>query len=106
MFIRLRGRLDEARLALIMSVADLYFKPDRAQDEAILKELMIQYPEEGEAVMELMPAWKRWGYEEGKAEGREEGQTEIIRKLLLHGFTPEAVAKAVELPLDEIKKLM
>ncbi|AIQ60512.1 hypothetical protein [Paenibacillus borealis] len=60
--------------------------------------------------MELMPHWKRWGYEEGKAEGREEGreevQAEIIRKLLLHGFTPEAVSKAVELPLDEIKKLM
>lgn len=75
---------------------------------------MKQYPEEGEAIMELMPHWKRWGYEEGKAEGIEEGkekgkeeaQAEIIRKLLLHGFTPEAVSKAVELPLDEIKKLM
>lgn len=64
--------------------------------------------------MELMPAWKRWGYEEGKAEGieegkaegKEEGQAELIRKLLLHGFSPEAVSKAVELPLDKIKKLM
>ncbi|WP_339250286.1 hypothetical protein [Paenibacillus sp. FSL P2-0136] len=68
--------------------------------------------------MELMPAWKRWGYEEGKAEGieegkaegkaegKEEGQAELIRKLLLNGFSPEAVSKAVELPLDKIKKLM
>ncbi|WP_340025206.1 histidine kinase [Paenibacillus sp. FSL K6-1096] len=68
--------------------------------------------------MELMPAWKRWGYEEGiaegiekgkaegKAEGKEEGQAETIRKLLLHGFAPEEVSKAVDLPLDEIKKLM
>ncbi|MEK3904305.1 hypothetical protein [Paenibacillus sp. FSL R7-0179] len=71
---------------------------------------------------ELMPAWKRWGYEEGiaegmekgiqkgkaegKEEGKEEGQAETIRKLLLHGFSPEAVSKAVELPLEEIKKLM
>ncbi|MEK4850544.1 hypothetical protein NST04_11930 [Paenibacillus sp. FSL H7-0756] len=64
--------------------------------------------------MELMPAWKRWGYEEGKAEGIEEGkaegkaegQAELIRKLLLNGFSPEVVSKAVELPLDKIKKLM
>lgn len=67
---------------------------------------MIQYPEEGEAIMELMPAWKRWGYEEGIAEGIEQGQAEIIRKLLLHGFTPEEVSKAVELPVEKIKKLM
>ncbi|MEK3697519.1 Rpn family recombination-promoting nuclease/putative transposase [Paenibacillus sp. FSL R10-2199] len=110
MFMQLKAHLDQGRLALIMSVADLYFKPDRAQDEEILRELMKQYPEEGEAIMELMPAWKRWGYEEGieegKEKGKEEAQAEIIRKLLLHGFTPEAVSKAVELPLDEIKKLM
>ncbi|WP_342550108.1 Rpn family recombination-promoting nuclease/putative transposase [Paenibacillus sp. FSL P2-0089] len=118
MFMKLKTRLDQGRLALVMSVADLYFQPDRVQDEEIIKELMIQYPEEGEAIMELMPAWKRWGYEEGIAEGIEQGmekgiekgiekgQAEIIRKLLLHGFTPEAVSKAVELPVDEIKKLM
>ncbi|MBP2112459.1 Rpn family recombination-promoting nuclease/putative transposase [Paenibacillus silagei] len=118
MFMKLRARLDQGRLALIMSVADLYFKPDRAQDEEILRELIDDYSEEGEVIMELMPAWKRWGYEEGiaegmekgiekgKAEGKEEGQAETIRKLLLHGFSPEVVSKAVELPLDEIKKLM
>ncbi|MEK4517390.1 Rpn family recombination-promoting nuclease/putative transposase [Paenibacillus sp. FSL H8-0122] len=126
MFMKLKTRLDQGRLALVMSVADLYFQPDRAQDEEIIKELMIQYPEEGEAIMELMPAWKRWGYEEGIAEGIEQGiekgieqgiergieqgvekgQAEIIRKLLLHGFTPEEVSKAVELPVEKIKKLM
>ncbi|MEK3901580.1 Rpn family recombination-promoting nuclease/putative transposase [Paenibacillus sp. FSL R7-0179] len=110
MFIKLRTRLDQGRLALIMSVADLYFKPDRAQDEEILRELIDHYPEEGEAIMELMPAWKRWGYEEGKAEGIEEGkaegQAELIRKLLLNGFSPEEVSKAAELPMDKIKKLM
>lgn len=115
MFMKLKTRLDQGRLALIMSVADLYFKPDRAQDEEIIKELMIQYPEEGEAIMELMPAWKRWGYEEGIAEGIEQGiekgmekgieqgQAEIIRKLLLHGFTPEAVSKAVELSVERLR---
>ena len=105
MFMQLRTRLDTARLALIMSVADLYFKPDPEQDEEILKELLEQYPEEGEAMMELMSAWKRWGYDEGKEEGKEEGQAEVIRKLLIYGFSPDAVAEATEIPLEEIKKL-
>lgn len=66
MLFRLRNKLDDARLALIMSVADLYFKPTKQEEEEeLLKELREQFPEEGEAMMELMPAWKRWGYEEG-----------------------------------------
>lgn len=47
MFMKLRAQLDQGRLALIMSVADLYFKPDRVQDEEILRELIDHYPEEG-----------------------------------------------------------
>ncbi|MFD0717709.1 Rpn family recombination-promoting nuclease/putative transposase [Paenibacillus sp. GCM10027626] len=117
MILRLQNKLDDARLALIMSVADLYFKPNKAEEEEILRELRIQYPEEGERIMELMPAWKKWGYDEGKDEGREEGREEgkevgreeerrlIIRKLLEKGFTPEKVADTLELPLDEVKKV-
>ncbi|MFD0714785.1 hypothetical protein [Paenibacillus sp. GCM10027626] len=59
--------------------------------------------------MELMPAWKKWGYDEGKDEGREEGREEerrlIIHKLLEKGFTPEKVADTLELPLDEVEKV-
>ncbi|MFD2115550.1 hypothetical protein ACFSTH_06485 [Paenibacillus yanchengensis] len=53
--------------------------------------------------MELMPAWKRWGYEEGHQEGRIELQKEIIGKMLNKGLTPEDIAKMLELPLDEVK---
>ncbi|MCM3700777.1 hypothetical protein [Paenibacillus macerans] len=56
-------------MALIMSVADLYFNTDPEQDRKLLEELKEQYPEEGESIMELMPAWKRWGYEEGLEKG-------------------------------------
>ncbi|MFC5402750.1 Rpn family recombination-promoting nuclease/putative transposase [Cohnella soli] len=112
MILRLRKKFDSARIALIMSVADMYFVPDREQDEAVLKELQERYPEEGDAIMDLMPAWKRWGYEEGieqgKAEGKEEGKEEerslIARKLLSKGFTPEQVADTLELPLHQIVK--
>lgn len=105
MLLRLRKKLDDARLALIMSVADLYFKPDKEEDETMLRELSEQYPEEGETIMELMPAWKRWGYEEGIEEGIEKGKEEIIRKLLDKGFSPEKVAETIEIPVDEIRKL-
>ncbi|XID93273.1 Rpn family recombination-promoting nuclease/putative transposase [Paenibacillaceae bacterium WGS1546] len=121
MILRLGRKLDDARMALLMSVADLYFQPDREQDERMLRELMDDYPEEGEAIMELMPAWKRWGYEEGveegllkgkevgKAEGKAEGMAEershIVRKLLAKGFAAEQVADTLDLPIDEVKKL-
>ncbi|WP_159887496.1 Rpn family recombination-promoting nuclease/putative transposase [Paenibacillus puerhi] len=109
MLLRLQKKLDHARLALIMSVADLYYKPEKEEEEALLRELHEHYPEEGESIMELMPAWKKWGYEEGKEEGREEGKEEgreeIIRKLLLKGFSPEELAKTIDLPVETIRKL-
>ncbi|MFC5406748.1 hypothetical protein [Cohnella soli] len=108
MILKLKKKFDDARIALIMSVADTYFVPDQEQDEVILKELREQYPEEGDAIMELMPAWKRWGYEEGIEEGMAKGKEEerifIIRKLLSKGFTPEQVAESLELPMDQVNK--
>lgn len=102
MILRLKSKLDDARLALIMSVADLYFKPNNEEEEeAIFQELKSQYPEEGEQIMELMPAWKKWGYDEGKEEERQL----IIRKLLDKGFEPEKVADVLDLPIDEVQKV-
>lgn len=114
MMLRLREKLDDARLALTMSVADLYFKPDPEQDAEILRELGEQDEEGGRTLMELMPAWKRWGYEEGiaeglekgRAEGMQKGRLEIIRKLLDKGFLPEEVAATLELPMDEVRKAL
>lgn len=80
MILRLRNKLDHARLALIMSIADLYFKPDLQEDEALLNELMERNPEEGEAMKELMPAWERWGYEKGVEEGMEIGMEKGMEK--------------------------
>lgn len=114
MILRLQGRLDNAQLALIMSVADLYFIPDPVEDQEIILELSRNYPEEGEQMMELMPAWKRWGYEEGREEGRQEGREEgreegtqaMIQKMLSKGFAPEVIADTFEISVDEVKKAM
>ena len=129
MLLRLRNKLDDAKIALIMSVADLYYRPEKEEEEAILRELREQYPEEGETIMELMPAWTKWakeeglqeglqeglreGMEKGRKEGRREGRREgrqeerqaIIRKLLDKGHSPEEIADTLELPVDEVRKL-
>lgn len=112
MILRLQKQLDQARLALIMSIADLYFVPDIEQDNSLLRELSEQYPEDEVTIMELMPAWKRLGYEEGREEGREEGieagkeeeRQLIIRKLLNKGLKPEEIADTLDLPLTVVKK--
>jgi predicted transposase YdaD len=129
MMLRLRSKLDRARLSLVMSVADLYFKPDQKEDASIMEELRMLYPEEGEALMDLMPAWKRWGYEEGMEEGlmkgiekgietgmekgrahglqegKEEERRTIIQRLAAKGFSPEDIAEALELPVAEVRRL-
>ena len=50
--------------------------------------------------MELMPAWKKWGYDEGK----EEITKLVIRKLLDKGFEPEKVADILDITIDEVYK--
>lgn len=110
MLLRLSRRLDKARLALIMSVADLYFKPDQRADDEILRELVRDNPSEEERIMELMPAWKRWGYEEGIVKGREEAMEttnrKIAAKLLGRGFTPEEIGETLELSLEEVREII
>lgn len=114
-FIESDNPVAAALLAKMAYNTDLYFKPNNEEEEeAILKELSEQYPEEGEAIMDFMPAWKRWGYEEGMEEGLEKGiekgiekgKEEVIRKFLQKGFSPEKVAETIEVPVAEIRKLM
>ncbi|WP_458475783.1 hypothetical protein [Paenibacillus sp. TH7-28] len=86
MILRLQGKLDDARMALLMSVADQYFNADPEQDKQLLEELKEQYPEVGESIMKLMPAWSRRGYEEGLKEGLEEGLEKGIEKGIEQGI--------------------
>ena len=118
MLLRLRIQLDEARLALVMSIADLYFEPDIGEDQELLRQLSAHYSEEGVNILELMPAWKKWGYdegleeglekgrEEGREEGMEKGKEEVLRKFLDKGFSPEDIADTLGTSVDEIRKLL
>ncbi|MFC5531419.1 Rpn family recombination-promoting nuclease/putative transposase [Cohnella yongneupensis] len=109
MLLRLRGRLDDARMALIMSVADLYFEPSKEEDESILREWLNHESDKGEILMELMPAWKRWGIEEGMEQGMEKGREAerrvIALRMLDKGAKPEEVADILGVSIEEIMKL-
>ncbi|WP_049895070.1 Rpn family recombination-promoting nuclease/putative transposase [Paenibacillus antibioticophila] len=109
MILRLQGTLDDARMALIMSVADQYFNADPELDKRLLEELKEQYPEEGRALMKLMPVWSRLGYEEGLKEGLEEGLEKGIEKtalnMLREGMEISLVAKVTGLSEEQVVKL-
>ena len=48
---------------------------------------------------------KREGIEIGRAEGKQEANTETAQRLLAMGLSPEQVSKATQLPLEVIKNL-
>jgi len=105
MMIRLKRNYNEGQLALISSYADLYYEPTQEEDEQLLREIATDKPEEGAILMELMPAWKRWGYEEGIEQGREEMQEKIAKELLAEGMSAEKVAIITGLPWDHVQRL-
>ncbi|OUS69697.1 hypothetical protein B1748_30625 [Paenibacillus sp. MY03] len=105
MLLRLRQKLDDARLALVMSVADLYYKSTVEEDQSIAEELNEQDSKEGHELMKLMPEWSKQAYMEGKEEGREEGKELIIRNLLRKDFSLEQIADMVDEPIEKIRRL-
>jgi len=128
MLFRLKDKQNDAKMALIMSVADLYFKPIEEEDRSILKEFRDNREMEEEAIMELMPAWKRWGLEEGLQKGREEGRVEgrvegrkegqeqgvvlgrdeerrtIALRMLGRGIKPEEIADLLQVPEEQVRR--
>ena len=113
MLLRLRRKLDDAKLALIMSVADLYNKCDIREDESLLQELGEKYPEEGDIVDKLMPAWSKEGYEKGIKEGIEQGIEQgmehgvetVAINMLREGMDPDFVSKVTGWPEQKIAEL-
>jgi len=69
MILRLSSKLDDAKLRMLMSVSDLYFKPDRLEDEAMLRQLQEQDAEGAARIMEPRPVFEQWAYEDGLADG-------------------------------------
>ncbi|RAU96346.1 hypothetical protein DQG13_20520, partial [Paenibacillus sp. YN15] len=100
MLLWLGDKLDAAKLALIMSVADLYYKPVSQEDEDIIRQLHAEGLQGGRKIMELMPAWKRWGYEEGLEKGLEQGMEQGIEKGMEKGLE-KGMEKGMEKGLEQ-----
>ncbi|WP_217597744.1 Rpn family recombination-promoting nuclease/putative transposase [Cohnella sp. GbtcB17] len=106
MLLRMKGKLDSARLALVRSIADLYYGPDANEEKSIMHEFVSMHPEEEETIMELMPAWERWGYERGIKEGIEQGkkalQEATIGRMRSRGFSDSEIADLLGLLPEEV----
>ena len=46
------------------------------------------------------------GRAEGYAEGREEGRRMVVQKLIASGMSVESVSKILQIPEDELKKML
>ena len=46
------------------------------------------------------------GLAEGHAEGREEGRRMVLQKLIASGMSVESVSKILQIPEDELKKML
>ena len=46
------------------------------------------------------------GRAEGHAEGREEGRRMVVQKLIASGMSVESVSKILQIPEDELKKML
>lgn len=57
------------------------------------------------AMCEIMERYTSEARLEGRAEGRTEERKLLILNMLKNGMTPEAVSKACDLPLDEVKEV-
>ncbi|MBW4838208.1 MAG: hypothetical protein KZY74_02345, partial [Paenibacillaceae bacterium] len=72
------------------------------------------FKKESETIMEFMPSWMRQGYEKGLEEGMEKGiaqgtlieRQHVARRLLSKGFSPKEVADTLQIPIEEINKII
>jgi Domain of unknown function (DUF4351) len=98
-------RLDRARTFLISGFIDSYLRLNSAEQEQFRVEVdKIKLPQERENIMEITTSWK----EEGRIEGRVEGQRALAIKLLtrkLGNLSPELLSRLNGLSLDRVEAL-
>ena len=84
----------------------------REFEEMVRREALLQGRQLGreEGRKEGLEEGRKEGREEGRKEGRKEGREEekrnIALKLLARGMTPEQVSDLVDLPVEEVRKLI
>ena len=78
--------LDPAKMELISGFVDTYLNLDEAEETIFQDELSTINIEEQEQIMEITTSWQRKGRLEGLEEGKVEGQSNTILRLLNRKF--------------------
>jgi hypothetical protein len=101
-------RWDPARLRLLLGYVDSYLPLAGAQrvefEEGIAEAGLV----EEEEVMEIVTSWEREGIEKGRIEGRQEGTTHLVLKLLgrrVGEISEEQEAKVRRLSVEQLDAL-
>jgi predicted transposase/invertase (TIGR01784 family) len=77
-----------------------------SREKAIIDEQARLYVASKEGLAKGLEKGRAEGLKKGRAEGIEEAKLEVAQNLLTAGMPPDAVAKAVKLPLKRIQKLI
>ena len=56
-------------------------------------------------VESAIKTWREDGYDEGRADGKQEKAVEDAKNLLLKGINPEIITECIGLSLEEVQKL-
>jgi hypothetical protein len=114
-FLRMLTKLqiDPARMTLLTGFFETYLKLNKDEEQILETELQKLPVEEARKMMEITTSWhekgRREGLEEGKTEGKIEGKLEgkleMAKNFLLMGLDATTVAKAAELPVEQILAL-
>lgn len=102
-------RLDRARMRLISGFVDQYLRLSREENARFVQRMQAAQLTEAEAqVLEISTSWKEEGIEEGLLQGREEGQEQVVVRLLTRKCGPlaeETEARVRDLPPDRLLEL-
>lgn len=100
--------IDDDKTQFVAAFVDTYLPLNQAEEGAF-KELVAGFaPAEREGVMHIMTSWEKRGLEQGREEGRVEGERNLILRQLtrrLGAVTPEQVAAIRALSLSELGAL-
>ncbi len=97
-------KLDPARMQLISGFVDTYLNLDPQEESLFQSHLSTMELQQQEQIMELTTSWK----EEGRIEGRQEGQSNTVLRQLNRklGSLPSAIATQIKsLELDRLDAL-
>ena len=118
----IRNEEDAYAYFIAVSLAEYLFQPTKKEDEIIKERIRAKDGEEVMNMHVLMPAWQRWGMEEGLQQGltqgleqgltqgleqgRVEGQKEFLQKMLQKGMSVGNLASLLDMSEAQVQEMI